>query len=309
MKFEEARRLAPQDMILPFAYAQALFADGHYDKAAEILRAALRTVSSDQQGVFFPRGLYANDDVLFGQIEKLLDKIDRSEGDEADLQLLLGYQLLGVGETGHARDQLEQARAEPRNAESATILLNLAEKMEKEAGAALKTDEEKDDTPPAAAGNAPDGGIATPTAATPTATTVTATAEAPAESVAPAPTAPVTPLGAALAPSAADQPEAPKQEPAAGSTPAVKQPAGEAGEDRDMDGTGVLPPGDDDTPTHQAGFLEGMTAPGIGSGVARFLTRDAPNYRVDIVAFVSILSLALAGLWIEWRLPSRRPTA
>ena len=37
-KFEEARRLSPNDMILPFAYAQALFADGQYDKAADMLR-------------------------------------------------------------------------------------------------------------------------------------------------------------------------------------------------------------------------------------------------------------------------------
>ena len=75
--------------------------------------------------------------MLYGQIDKLLDKADQAEGD-SDLQLLLGYQLLGVGETGHARDQLEEAGQDPKNAESAGILLNLVEKMEKEAGPATK---------------------------------------------------------------------------------------------------------------------------------------------------------------------------
>jgi hypothetical protein len=138
-KFAEAMRLAPEDMILPYAYAQALFADGHYSKAAEVLRTAVQKVTPEKEGVFYPRGLYANDDVLYAQIEKLVDKADLNNND-ADLQLLLGYNLLGVGETGYAREPLEQAGRDPKNAEAAGILLNLLEKMESKAGTALKTD-------------------------------------------------------------------------------------------------------------------------------------------------------------------------
>ena len=139
VKFDEAMRLAPRDMILPFALAQALFADGDYDRAAEVLQVALKEVTPEKEGVFFPRGLYANDDVLFGQVDKLLDKADQAEND-SDLQLLLGYQLLGIGETGYAREQLEQARENPKTTASAKILLQVVEKMEKEAAAALKAD-------------------------------------------------------------------------------------------------------------------------------------------------------------------------
>ena len=136
-KFDEAMRLSPNDMILPFAYAQALFADGQYDKAADMLREAMKNATPEKEGVFFPRGLYSNDDVLFAQVEKLVDKADQAE-DDADLQLLLGYQLLGVGETGYAREQLEQAAQDPKDAAAAGILLNVVEKMEKEAGSANK---------------------------------------------------------------------------------------------------------------------------------------------------------------------------
>jgi tetratricopeptide (TPR) repeat protein len=77
-KFENAMRLSPNDMILPFAYAQALFADGQYTESADLLRQALSKASPEQEGVFYPRGLYANDDVLFAQIENLVDKLERS---------------------------------------------------------------------------------------------------------------------------------------------------------------------------------------------------------------------------------------
>jgi len=133
-KFAEARRLAPDDMILPFAHAQALFADERYSEAADVLRVAMRKVSPDKEGVFYPRGLYANDDVLFAQIEDLVDKQDRF-GYDADLQLLLGYHLLGIGETGYAREPLERASRDMENVETARVLLKLLEKIESEADA------------------------------------------------------------------------------------------------------------------------------------------------------------------------------
>ncbi|MGD8500013.1 MAG: tetratricopeptide repeat protein, partial [Phycisphaerales bacterium] len=50
-KFARAMELAPDDMILPFAYSQALLANGQYSKAAEVLRAALAKVRPDKEGV------------------------------------------------------------------------------------------------------------------------------------------------------------------------------------------------------------------------------------------------------------------
>ncbi len=136
-RFADAMALSPDDMILPFAYAQALFADQQYSEAAGVIRQALKKLPPDKESVFYPRGLYANDDVLFKQIEVLLNKQDAS-GDNPDLQLLLGYHLLGTGETGYAREVLEQAGQADKNTESVAVLLRLLEKVEKEAGPADK---------------------------------------------------------------------------------------------------------------------------------------------------------------------------
>ena len=126
--FAQAMTLAPDDMILPFAYSQALFANNQYSESAEVLRAALEEVSPEEQGVFYPRGLYADDDALFSQIEALLDKVE-TYGFDADLQLLLGYHLLGVGEIDYARAPLEQAAGDLQNAKAAKVLLDLLDKM------------------------------------------------------------------------------------------------------------------------------------------------------------------------------------
>jgi Tfp pilus assembly protein PilF len=145
-QFAKAMELSPEDTILPFAYAQALFADGRYSQAAEVLRQALRNVTPEKEGVFYPRGLYANDDVLFKQIETLMNKQDESS-DNADLQLLLGYHLLGTGETGYAREPLELASRDAKNAEAAGVLLQLLDKTEKEAGPADKAGAEPQAAP------------------------------------------------------------------------------------------------------------------------------------------------------------------
>jgi Flp pilus assembly protein TadD len=196
-KFAEAMNLAPEDMILPYAYAQALFADGHYSKAADVLRAALQKVTPEKEGVFYPRGLYADDDVLYAQLEKLVDKANLN-GNDSDLQLLLGYHLLGVGETGYAREPLEQAGQDPKNAESAKILLNLLEKMEAKAGAALKTD---------AAPAAPGASVEAPAETQPEAVPETPAAEAVPLSSSLAPAEQAAPVGPAEKPSDADKQE------------------------------------------------------------------------------------------------------
>jgi thioredoxin-like negative regulator of GroEL len=128
-QFAAAMELASDDVILPYAYAQALFASGQYSKAAEVLRGALSQVSPSDEGVFYPRGLYPDDDTLFEQVEDLLDKVEDYSYD-TDMQLLLGYNLLGIGETDYARAPLERAAQDFRNARAAKVLLNLVKKLE-----------------------------------------------------------------------------------------------------------------------------------------------------------------------------------
>jgi len=127
-KFARAIELAPDDIILPFAYAQALFANEQYTQAAAVLRTALAKIKPDQQTAFYPRGLYSDDDTLLDHIDRLAEKAEFYSFD-ADLQLLLGYHLLGIGELDAARDPLLKAAQDVNNAESAGILLDLLEKL------------------------------------------------------------------------------------------------------------------------------------------------------------------------------------
>jgi tetratricopeptide (TPR) repeat protein len=127
-KFSRAIELAPNDMILPFAYSQALFAAGRYTEAAEVLRKALSKVKPDKEGVFYPRGLYSDDNLLLAQLDKLADEAEAYSFD-ADLQLLLGYQLLGINEHDKALIPLKNASLDMKNQEAATVLLNLLSKI------------------------------------------------------------------------------------------------------------------------------------------------------------------------------------
>ncbi|HLB75199.1 MAG TPA: tetratricopeptide repeat protein [Sedimentisphaerales bacterium] len=131
-KFAEAMKLAPDDIILPFAYAQALFANGQYSEAATILRTALANIKPEEQTVFYPRGLYGDDDKLLDHIDKLSEKAE-FYGFDADLQLLLGYHLLGVGELDAAVEPLSKAGQDFANAEASQILLKVLEKAKAEA--------------------------------------------------------------------------------------------------------------------------------------------------------------------------------
>ena len=115
-------------MILPFAYSQALFAAGKYSEAAQVLRKALSNVKPEQEGVFYPRGLYPNDDILLAQLDKLAEYADQYSFD-ADLQLLLGYQLLGIGELDKALTPLKNASLDMKNQKPADVLLNLLLKI------------------------------------------------------------------------------------------------------------------------------------------------------------------------------------
>jgi len=126
--------LAPDDIILPFAYAQALFANGQYSEAAIVLRTAVAQIKPEEQTVFYPRGLYGNDDLLFDHIDKLSAKADFYTFD-ADLQLLLGYHLLGVGELDAAVEPLTRAGQDFTNAQASQVLLKLLEKVKAQAAA------------------------------------------------------------------------------------------------------------------------------------------------------------------------------
>jgi len=127
-KFARAMELAPDDQILPFAYSQALIAVENYPVAAQVLREALAKVHPEEEGVFYPRGLYSDEDTLLDQIDRLSEKAEMYAND-ADLQLLLGYQLLGIGEVDRAVEPLIFAKEDLVNAEAAGVLLNLAEKI------------------------------------------------------------------------------------------------------------------------------------------------------------------------------------
>jgi len=129
----EASELAPDDTVLPFAYSQALFANEQYAEAADVLRVALTQVSPEKEGVFYPRGLYPDDEVLFEQIKHLSEKAELYSFD-ADLQLLMGYHLLGTGEIDKATEPLLNASQDLENVEAATILLNLLTKISPASG-------------------------------------------------------------------------------------------------------------------------------------------------------------------------------
>jgi tetratricopeptide (TPR) repeat protein len=146
LKFAKAVELAPEDMILPFAYAQALLASEQYSKAAEVLRGALEKVSPEKEGVFFPRGLYPDEESLLKQIDRLTERAAQFSFD-ADLQLLLGYQLLGIGQHDRAVEPLMRAGKDLSNARAAGVLMELLEK--------IKTTESKLETPAPAKTPAP----------------------------------------------------------------------------------------------------------------------------------------------------------
>jgi tetratricopeptide (TPR) repeat protein len=127
-KFARAMELAPNDVVLPFAYSQALVANGQYSQAAAVLRIALAKVTPEKEGVFYPRGLYPKEELLLTQISDLAEKAELFSSD-ADLQLLLGYQLLGIGRVDQALAPLMFASRDMVNAEAAGVLLRLLEKI------------------------------------------------------------------------------------------------------------------------------------------------------------------------------------
>jgi hypothetical protein len=130
--FRQAVLMSPEDEILPFTYTQALFANGDYALSAYVLREVMAKMPSEEPAVYFPRGLYKEDQILSNQIARLENAIT-VEPFCTDYQLLLGYQYLGIGQWDKAVIALEQAARSPLNANIVTKLLDIAEKMENDA--------------------------------------------------------------------------------------------------------------------------------------------------------------------------------
>lgn len=129
--FADAISLDPNDVVLPFAYVQALFAAEQYSKATDILRLALAAMPADEQGLFFPRGLYKDEDILLSQTEQLKTRTETFAYD-LDMSLLLGYQYIGVENYQEARHWLNHAAQYKYNKEATTILLKLLDLLEEQ---------------------------------------------------------------------------------------------------------------------------------------------------------------------------------
>lgn len=129
--FREAIRLEPDDIVLPFAYCQALFAVEEYSQAATVLRTAVKMLPEDFETVFFPRGLYKDDQVLQDQIRRLMVTAEH-EPFRDDLLLMLGYQLMGTMDYENARPVLNEAAKSEFNAATAATLLKVIDEAQKE---------------------------------------------------------------------------------------------------------------------------------------------------------------------------------
>ena len=92
-------------------------------------------------------------------------------------------------------------------------------------------------------------------------------------------------------------------EPSPGPTQDVQPPA-DNDDNANSGGAEVIQERDKDAAVEEAGFVGSPDV--LVSGLSRLMGRGAPNYKADVAIFASILSLALAGVWIEWRLLSRR---
>jgi hypothetical protein len=120
--FQHATRQA--NKFMPFAYTQALFANGNYTQAAGQLRTAIDKLSPENDNILFPSFLYPSNQILLTQIEKLR----RQTSSDSDLQLLVGYQLFGVKKMDEAVAFLNKAKLNSVNEPAATKLLLMIEK-------------------------------------------------------------------------------------------------------------------------------------------------------------------------------------
>jgi hypothetical protein len=129
VKFDYAMQSAPQDKALPFAYAQAVFAGGKYPQAAAAVRNAVAKITPETDGIFYPRGLYSSETEINRQIADL-SRAATTNNNNMSLQLLLGYNWLGMGQLDKARTALENIGDDPVNGPTAKALLKLVDKLQ-----------------------------------------------------------------------------------------------------------------------------------------------------------------------------------
>ncbi|MBN1818266.1 MAG: hypothetical protein JW828_12980 [Sedimentisphaerales bacterium] len=141
LKFRVAMILDPEDMILPFAYAQALFSNGDYEASAGVLRATLNQMprGDDKETVYYPRGLYNDEKVLQSQMDTLQAALV-AEPANTDLNLLYAYHMLGLGQTDKVAAPLAIAMQDPSNQISVEILAELLEKVKADRANAAEKD-------------------------------------------------------------------------------------------------------------------------------------------------------------------------
>jgi hypothetical protein len=130
-KFGAAKYLVPQDKFFAFAYAQAVFASGDYISAAAAVREAISKITPETEGIFYPRGMYSNEAAIKQQIKTLAEKVELST-DNASLQLLLGYNELGMNNLDNAEAALKIAADDRTNGPAAEALLKLIDRLRTE---------------------------------------------------------------------------------------------------------------------------------------------------------------------------------
>ena len=127
-KLRTAVRLDPNDVIMPYAYAQALFANNEYEKAAAVVHTALMGLTPQQAEVFYPRGMYQDENLLTSQI-KNLERAVMMDPTNSQMQLLLGYHYLGTAQLDQAMAPLTAAQRNGSTEGPAKALLSLLEKV------------------------------------------------------------------------------------------------------------------------------------------------------------------------------------
>jgi len=121
---------APQDQVLPFTLAQAYFAAGQYTEAAIVLRQTFKRMPRDKETIYYPRGLYADEMLLAEQIE-MLQAATQVEPYNADVNLLMAYHMLGMGNLADIQPQLEKASLNDTNKVAVVIMTDLLEQAQK----------------------------------------------------------------------------------------------------------------------------------------------------------------------------------
>jgi len=93
-----------------------------------VIRSALEKTSPEEMGVFYPRGLYPDEEILLKQIDILAEQVEQYPFNP-DLQLLYGYHLLGTGQAEASIEPLAKASQDTGNAAAAAVLGELAGKI------------------------------------------------------------------------------------------------------------------------------------------------------------------------------------